>query len=192
MRQRKIAMRKLIFAIFIAMSATSSIEAQECGQLFIKAAKHNQRMVDASQRIFQAAKDGLDGKVPEYVHRYYSGRWPMKDRYEYLVYNIAQWGISWALDSMTAALDCAAPMVPKCRNPVFRASLAKDRLLYQWEIFRRFQSDGLDGVGWARRKGWAERYLYLTEKLTALEIPFRAYFRAATPAVLCFKGTFGG
>ena len=180
-------MRKAIFAIVIALLTASPVGAQECGQLVIKAAKDNQAMVNAGQRVFQAAKDGLDGNAPEYVHRYYSGRWPMKDRYDYLADKIAQWGVSWALDSMTVALDCALPMVPKCRNPVFRASLAKDRLLYQWKRFRQFESDGLDGVGWARRKRWAERYLYLTEKLTALEAPFMAYFRGVTPAVLCFK-----
>ena len=178
-------MRKAIFTIIIAIAifAASSIEAQECGQLFIKAAKDNQRMVDAGQRAFQAVKDGLDGKVPAY---HLGRRWPMRDRYEYLADKIAQWGVSGALDSMTAVLECALPKVPACKNPVFRASLAKDHLASRWKRFRQLEYDGLDGVGWARGKGWIKRYLHLSEEMSRL--PFEAYFRAVTPAVLCFKG----
>ncbi len=186
-------MKKFISAtiIIVAMSAASSIEAQECGQLFIKAAKDNQRMVDRGQRVFRAVQDRLDGKAPAYFNRYNPGRrWPMKDRYEYLADKIAQWGVSWALDSMTAALECALPMVPACKKSVFRASLAKVRLANRWKRFRQLEYNGFDGVGWARGKRWLERYLHLSEEVSRL--PFQAYFRAVTPAVLCFKGTFGG
>ena len=177
-------MKKFISAtiIIVAMSAASSIEAQEqeCGQLFIKAGKDNQRMVDRGQRVFRAAQDGLDGKTSAYY---------MKDRYGYLGDQIAQWDVSRVLDSMTAALDCGLTLVPACKKSVFRASLGKVRLANRWKRFRQLEYNGFDGVGWARGKGWLERYLHLSEEVSRL--PFQAYFRAVTPAILCFKGTFG-
>ena len=174
---------QITIIIAIAIFAASSIEAKECGQLFIKAAKDNQRMVDAGQRAFQAAKDGLDGKTPPY---HPGRRWPMRDRYEYLADKIAQWGVPVALESLTAALECGLTLVPACENPVFRASVAKDLLSNRWEMFRQLEYDGLGGIGWARGMGWTERFVHLSEGISRL--PFQAYFRAVTPAILCFKG----
>ena len=181
-----------IIILATTLCAASPIEAQEqeCGQLFIKAAKENQFMIDAGQRVFQAAKDGLDGKAPSY---HSSGRrWPMRDRYEYLTDKIAQWGVLYATAAATAAFDCGLSLVPTCANSVLRASLRTHQLVNRLNDFRQIANDGYDGIGWARRMRWSERYLYLTNKLTALESPFQAYFKTVITTTKCFKNTFGG